>query len=355
MDPLTHAISGIALARALPRKPISWRQTAWLALLTMAPDIDILLRLDSDILYLQHHRGITHSLLLLPLWGWLLHAWLRRTAGLHAGWIAAALALHILFDVITAFGTMVWAPFSDWRAALDLVFIIDPLFTACLLLPLLAASLWRSYARLLGMLSLGLAVGYLLLAGWSHQQALAIARAQQPHAIRHAALPMPFSPFRWQLIAEYPACYQRRIIDLQPGFAGSAWLLPDAFVARYRAPTTAWQPFARPTLPADTPGLAFYRWFARFPFVWRHDAGTLELADLRFLNRGQAPPFRLHLDTRAGMTRAYFIWRESGKMRLIGSAAAAASDSTGSMANPPARLDHRPPCAQAAQSRVPRT
>jgi len=72
VDPLTHAISGAALARAFPKQPLPAKQVFFIILLTMAPDSDIVLRLISDPVYLQHHRGLTHSLLMLPLWSWLI-------------------------------------------------------------------------------------------------------------------------------------------------------------------------------------------------------------------------------------------------------------------------------------------
>jgi len=42
----------------------------------------------------------------------------------------AGIGIHIAGDVITAFGTMIFAPFSDWRAQFPTTFIIDPYFTA---------------------------------------------------------------------------------------------------------------------------------------------------------------------------------------------------------------------------------
>ena len=59
MDPLTHAISGAALARAFPQHPLPGKQILFLVLLTMAPDADIILRFFSETVYLQHHRGLT--------------------------------------------------------------------------------------------------------------------------------------------------------------------------------------------------------------------------------------------------------------------------------------------------------
>ncbi|RMH59833.1 MAG: metal-dependent hydrolase, partial [Zetaproteobacteria bacterium] len=293
----------MALARALPKHRPPRRHVILLALLAMAPDIDIVLRLHSDLFYLQHHRGITHSLLMLPLWVLLLRALLRRgQCSLPASWIAAALALHILLDLITSFGTMILAPWSDWRATLDLVFIIDPLFTACLLLPLLAAFIVRRHARALAICALLLAAGYLTATAMLHRQALRIARNMQPQASQVYALPLPFSPFRWQLIADFPDHYRRFSLDLLPAFKGSAWLLPASFVHAFKDPDqSTWQRLAKLDAAhpaAKTRSMAFYRWFARFPFVLQHTQTTLELADLRFVSRtgNHPPPFRLRLD-----------------------------------------------------------
>ncbi|RMD64943.1 MAG: metal-dependent hydrolase, partial [Planctomycetota bacterium] len=73
MDPLTHALAGAALGRAAAR-PLSGRPLALLVLLSLAPDADIVLSWISDVVYLKYHRGVTHSLLMLPLWIWLAHA-----------------------------------------------------------------------------------------------------------------------------------------------------------------------------------------------------------------------------------------------------------------------------------------
>ncbi|MDX8401996.1 MAG: metal-dependent hydrolase, partial [Mariprofundaceae bacterium] len=224
MDPLTHALTGAALARAA--RPRFRRATLWLVLLSLAPDADFALRLVSDTFYLEHHRGVTHSVLMLPLWVWLLHALLRRpTGGLPAWMIAAALALHILLDAVTAFGTMILAPVSDWRAALDWVFIIDPLLTAGLALPLALLLLLKD-ARWPAWLALGWLAAWLGFCAAAHHKALAVARAAFPQAESVAALPLPFSPMHWQLIASFPDRYARAGIDLHPAFAGSEPLFP---------------------------------------------------------------------------------------------------------------------------------
>lgn len=327
MDPLTHAVSGAVLARALPKKPLPRSQVILLILLTMAPDADFVLKAVSDVTYLHYHRGVTHSLLMLPLWTWLIYALLRGkdNKGLPAWLIGAAIALHIGLDVITSFGTMLLAPLSDWRAALDLVFIVDPLFTGCMLLPMLASLMFRNRARELAVTAAFLAFGYLGLTAWAHYTAVQLARQQQPGAASYAALPLPFSPFHWQLIASFPDYYARSGVDLMPGFAGSATLFPAAFVERYLPPlkdesSLVWQQLpGMQTVPGidELPGVAFYRWFTRFPVLLENDSRHMLFGDLRFGagEPGASVPFMLEID-KTSPPRSWLLWREGKKSRL---------------------------------------
>ncbi len=82
MDPLTHALSGALLTRAAARLPspshpertalpLRIQITAGFAAAAF-PDVDFALRLIDTLTYLNWHQGPTHSLILLPLWAWLL-------------------------------------------------------------------------------------------------------------------------------------------------------------------------------------------------------------------------------------------------------------------------------------------
>ncbi len=332
MDPLTHAVSGIALARAFPKQHLTGKQIAILALLSMAPDLDIILRLWSDVLYLQYHRGLTHSLLMLPLWSWLIFSLLRRKqqTGMPAYLIGLALLMHILLDLITTFGTMILAPLSNWRASLDLVFIIDPLFSACLLIPLLVSLLPRAqaYVRQLGMLSLGLMFGYLALSYYYQQQAIALAKSAQPNAEVYHALPLAFSPFNWQLIAQYPDHYVRAGVQLQPSYLSLAPLFSQSFINRVNSSRMStsghidWQslPIMHSVKDINAlPGTAFYEWFASYPVLLQRDNQHIIFGDLAFGGGadGVAPAFELQIDlTAADQPRAWLIWHDNRKTEL---------------------------------------
>ena len=111
VDTLTHALSGALLARATaPREapPKSlWRRMAVGFLACASPDLDIVITMLGPVAYLENHRGVTHSLILLPLWAllysWILAKVLREPRGWRAlyGITAMGLALHVAGDVIT--------------------------------------------------------------------------------------------------------------------------------------------------------------------------------------------------------------------------------------------------------------
>jgi len=328
MDPLTHAISGAALARALPRFPLPFPQVLLIVLLAIAPDADYVLHFFSDTLYLEHHRGITHSLLMLPLWSWLIVSLMPNSRQCYPvlPWlIGAALLTHILLDLITSFGTMILAPLSDWRAAFDLVFIIDPIFTGLMLLPLLLGMVMREKARMLAGVSLLLMATYVLLTWAAHQRSLELARQQQPGAVGYAALPLPFSPFNWQLIATYPDHYARASINLLPGFSGTAPLFAERFRKRVLPPLQSpaqisWQELTAMQavqLPSGLPGVEFYRWFARFPVLLHADDKVIEFGDLRFGAGvpGEVASFRLHIEL-GEKPKAWLIWRDARRSPL---------------------------------------
>jgi membrane-bound metal-dependent hydrolase YbcI (DUF457 family) len=115
------------------------------------PDSDVIRDfLSSDrLLIVTWHRSLTHSLVLLPLWALLLAGITRAFAGWRkwegpsfaelSAIYAVGLLSHILLDLVTTFGTMIWSPLQWSRPAWDLIFIVDFTLTAILLVPQLLA------------------------------------------------------------------------------------------------------------------------------------------------------------------------------------------------------------------------
>ena len=298
------------------------------ALAAAFPDLDFVLGYVSELAYLRGHRGVTHSLLLWPAWALLL-AWacaaLARRAGQPAArWrdfyaiACAGVLIHIAGDLITQFGTMILAPFSDRRFGLGTTFIIDLALSGALLAGLVASLVWRT-RRAPAALALLAACGWVGLSWVARGEALAVGAA---YAARHGlpaaqidAAPRPASPFNWTVIVFDGTHYHYAHVNTrrsEPLVAGP----DDHFIRRFSAPyqpvalarwevrarfgTDGSEPLARAVWQAED--FAFYRWFAMFP-VLDHaepaDAAGRACAgfrDLRFEMPGRATlPFRYRL------------------------------------------------------------
>ena len=142
MDIVTHAISGALIAYALPQRPKVRFGILFFALAACVPDLDILF-CTTPALFLNLHRGISHSIFVAPLLALLLALLaypLRRAStpqafSLRTLWLLSLVCLlvHIALDCITTYGTMIFLPFSDFRVRLNAVFIVDVFLTLPLL------------------------------------------------------------------------------------------------------------------------------------------------------------------------------------------------------------------------------
>ncbi len=160
MDTITHGIAGALIGKAVFRgedmfssHPMNRaRIITWSLMLgAIFPDSDVLRDFFSrdKLLIVTWHRSITHSLLILPLWALLL-AGITRAFANWRKWEAPSFAAlsaiyavgilsHILLDLVTSFGTMIWSPLQWSRPAWDLIFIVDFTLAAILLVPQLLA------------------------------------------------------------------------------------------------------------------------------------------------------------------------------------------------------------------------
>ena len=139
MDTITHGIAGALIGKAVFRgedmfalRPMNrGRFITWSLMLgAIFPDADVFRDIFSHdkLLIVTWHRSITHSLVLLPLWALLL-AGITRAFAKWRKWEAPSFAAltgiysvgilsHILLDLVTSFGTMIWSPLerSERRA-----------------------------------------------------------------------------------------------------------------------------------------------------------------------------------------------------------------------------------------------
>lgn len=139
MDSGTHLVMGIALGGLAMVDPVvaSHTPTTTTVIIGMivgsqAPDVDTILKLRSNAIYIRHHRGITHSIPAVILWpilislglsiifpgANLLHLWL---------WTFFAVFLHVFVDIFNAYGTQALRPFSNQWVALGWINTFDPI------------------------------------------------------------------------------------------------------------------------------------------------------------------------------------------------------------------------------------
>ena len=160
MDTITHGIAGALIGKAIfkgkdafPPSDLDKRRLAtWAVMLgAIFPDADVFRDLLShnEMLMITWHRSVTHSLLMLPIWSVLLafatgalarwRKWDAPSFSQLTGYYAVGILSHIVLDLVTTFGTMIWSPLEWSRPAWDILFIIDFTFTGVVLVPQLLA------------------------------------------------------------------------------------------------------------------------------------------------------------------------------------------------------------------------
>ncbi|MEW6374268.1 MAG: metal-dependent hydrolase, partial [Thermodesulfobacteriota bacterium] len=140
MDTITHTLTGAVIAKAIDDKKLGhWGTIAGLSM-GFFPDFDFVLGLFNHQFYLQYHRDFTHSLLLIPLYAFFFSWLFVKISKRPYLWnfyrvCLAVLVIHVLLDLLTSYGTMIFSPFFEHRFAWDLIFIIDLIFSGIIFIP----------------------------------------------------------------------------------------------------------------------------------------------------------------------------------------------------------------------------
>jgi inner membrane protein len=351
VDTLTHALSGALLARAtapqqVDEKTLPLRRRLLIGFFAAAaPDLDFVIGYVGPIEYILHHRGVTHSLILLPLWAFLLAKLFAviwrgdRPWRAYFGVIAMSLGIHIAGDVITSFGTMVFAPLSDMRVEIGTTFIIDLWFTGIILAGLAAAAMWRS-SSVPALAGLAALCGYIAFQGLMLQRAIdwgeAYARDSGLKQAQVTAQPRPVSPFNWLVIVknEYEVRYSlvnlvrkdarrpasdagliERLDSVYLPLAQAQWVHATRFGSSAAERSIAREVWTQPTL-------AFFRWFAQHPVLLRVDSGNPSTCawfqDLRFFTPGRDSwPFRYGMcREEGGQWELFRLEGESNRVKI---------------------------------------
>lgn len=139
MDTGTHIVMGVSLGGLAFIDPVvySHPETAQCVLIatiigSQIPDIDTVLKLKDNAVYIRNHRGITHSIPAILLWPIFILAILYPlfpSASLPHLWFWTFLAvfLHVFVDIFNAYGTQAFRPLSNQWLALGWINTFDPI------------------------------------------------------------------------------------------------------------------------------------------------------------------------------------------------------------------------------------
>ena len=245
MEPVTHLLTGAVLARAGFNRRAAYATVA-MAVAAELPDIDMLWSAGGPVTGFEHHRGITHTFLAMPVEAAVVTAvaygfWRLRGRpetkavqrwGLLFGGVLLALCSHILLDWTNNYGVRPFFPFDPHWYAGSFVFIFEPVLFAILVLALVLPGLFGLINSEVGaqrrkFASSGWALGglVLVLALYvfrfnEHAKALRLAEQDGPaEATRFFASPHPMNPYVWSTVAETPSVYQLGTVNTRSGLA----------------------------------------------------------------------------------------------------------------------------------------
>jgi membrane-bound metal-dependent hydrolase YbcI (DUF457 family) len=250
------------------------------------PDIDSIAGVFGTGAYLEYHRGITHSLIAIPVLSIAVAAALYKFTGnfLRTSVIACvALASHFILDYMNDYGVRPFLPFDGTTYYGDTLFIVDPVFDFILLGALIAGYFLprRRQCAVCGLLLSTLYVG-------ASMELRNLCRSYLP-AVQHAAVsPRPLDPFRWSAFVDSPGDVTILSIDPFRGVIGKPLVLgkhPASEVTR-RA--------------AETPSAKALLEVARFPVMnYRYGDSQYRVTffDARYYSRNAAPGAKVWLDS----------------------------------------------------------
>jgi len=320
MDSVTHTLTGAVIGRAIDDDKLgNWGTIAGLAVGAF-PDSDFILGLFNRQFYLEYHRDFTHSLILIPFYA-LFFSWVFvKVSKRPYFWgfykiCLLVLVSHVLLDLFTSYGTMIFSPFFEHRYAWDLIFIIDLTFSGIIFFPWVVSFFWKRRSMWICRGSLiGLTL-YLLFCWVQHDRALELtktyARSLNEEVLKVASIPQPVTPFRWaNYIETQDKVYQGFVDFLKKDLPKQISRFPSfleqinglyhspekmAYRSWVKFPDSHWVKKA-----LQTDGVKFYYWFARFPVVKSVNSANgshrVEFMDVRFSMPSFRMPFVYYLE-----------------------------------------------------------
>ena len=304
MDTITQMAFGAVVGQAGWRKRFGRWSLAAGALAALLPDLDVIIQTGDPFAGWIYHRGISHSIVVAPLIGLLagFSFWYyfnrkyqkgdrslidlaeRKALGAWLWLGVMAVTTHIWLDVMTPYGTQIFAPLSDTRFALNAMPIIDLTYTAILVVAITMGVSIRVPARIaqaVAGVAIFASVIWQVFAWNINEQAEMKARAQFDSSAQVTSYPTLFTPYLRRINVELPE-------QIYIGFWNGA------------AEKIDWRVFPKQAHPLtekfkETRAFRIFYWFARQKIFWRiHDKANggvrIEAHDMRYLTNLPSDP-----------------------------------------------------------------
>ncbi len=260
MEPVTHMLTGAVLARTGFNRRAAYATFA-MTIAAEFPDIDTVWSFGGPVTGLEHHRGITHTFLALPVEAAIVTAAfygihrLRKRPATKAppNWLwlyfgnLLALLSHLLLDWTNNYGLRPFFPFNPHWYAGSFVFIFEPVLFLILVAGLVLPGLFALINAEVGTRkksfpspNWSLVIVVLIAALYvfrfnEHTKALQLASDNAPPgATRFFASPHPINPWLWSTIADTPTSYQLATVHTNTGLIDE----PTPSDTLYKPPTT---------------------------------------------------------------------------------------------------------------------
>ena len=318
MDPITHGLASLALARA-GQKRLPPYGTAMFVISGTAADLDYVSYFGGAAAFLRFHRTLLHSILGSALVACVIAAAffalnkaqsekresenpnsMRRefTFVLALFVCVIGAASHILLDLVSGIGVQLFWPFRAGWQGWDLLTNLDPWILGLLLLALLLPELFRlvsdeigekkgsSRGRGAAIVALAILVLYIGARADLHSKAINLLTSREYHGrppLAAAAFPLPTTPFGWRGVVSTDATVEELQVSLFPG----AEFDPDRSFTRYKPDPSAALDAGQRTQAAKT-----FLAYAAIPFASVNrieDGYRFELRDLRFAPNDASP------------------------------------------------------------------
>ncbi|TDM13925.1 metal-dependent hydrolase [Macrococcus bovicus] len=310
MDTATHFAMGAALAGLATVDPaVTAHYPAIVTALvagSQIPDIDTVLKLRNNAVYITNHRGITHSIPFTLMWPVVivaliflvipdinvLHFWL---------WTQLAVFLHVFVDIFNSYGTQALRPFNYKWIQIGIINTFDPIMFALLVTGSILWAFGVSPVPVFLSITVILVIYYIirrLLQQSIRKHALSILPQDERIIKTFVAPTIRF--FEWRVAVETDRYY----------YIGRSYKLNVHFSDRFKRtplPPEEVMQHARkdPNLKAFLSFSSIYRW----TLVDRPHGYELRFIDLRYLKNGHYSFVAiLNLDPAYQVTHSYTGW-----------------------------------------------